>query len=288
VRVTDNLQLRPREYVVLLKGVEIARFELHFDSVLAIKAGHANGVIEGVACKEPAFGLDGLWVPQEQSDKARLLGYTVVDSANVVATHLTELIRRHSHELFTRQDADGLLQRIKDENPKLIEDLVPQMMSLSIVQKVLQNLLRERVSIRDAVSILEALSEAGSATKNPTLLTEYVRQALGRSVVRPYLDDNGDLPAYLLGPALESLLQAGVEHNEQGSRLTMDPAALGEAARQIKKTVGELHGPTALVCSSAVRFAVRQLVESDMPLLAAISHAEVPAAARVVSLGAIG
>ncbi len=288
VRVTDNLQLKPREYVVLLKGMEIARFELYSDSVLAIKAGHANGVIEGVPCKEPAFGLDGLWVPQEQSDKARLLGYTVVDAANVVATHLTELIRRHSHELFTRQDADGLLQRIKDENPKLIEDLVPQLMSLSIVQKVLQNLLRERVSIRDAVSILEALSEAGSATKNPTLLTEYVRQALGRSVVRPYLDDNGDLPAYLLGPSLESLLQAGVEHNEQGSRLTMDPAALGEAARQIKKTVGELHGPTALVCSSSVRFAVRQLVESDMPLLAAISHAEVPATVRVVSLGAVG
>jgi flagellar biosynthesis protein FlhA len=288
VRVTDNLQLKPREYVVLLKGVEIARFELYSDSVLAIKAGHANGVIEGVACKEPAFGLDGLWVPQEQSDKARLLGYTVVDSANVVATHLTELIRRHSHELFTRQDADGLLQRIKDENPKLIEDLVPQMMSLSIVQKVLQNLLRERVSIRDAVSILEALSEAGSATKNPTLLTEYVRQALGRSVVQQYIDEKGDLPAYLLGPSLEALLQAGVEHNEQGSRLSMDPAALGEAARQIKKTVGDLHGPAALVCSSAVRFAVRQLVESDMPLLAAISHAEVPATARVVSLGAIG
>ncbi len=288
VRVTDNLQLKPREYVVLLKGVEIARFELYADSVLAIKAGHPNGVIEGVACKEPAFGLEGLWVPQEQADKARLLGYTVVDSANVVATHLTELIRRHSHELFTRQDADGLLQRVKDENPKLIEDLVPQMMSLSIVQKVLQNLLRERVSIRDAVSILEALSEAGAATKNPTLLTEYVRQALGRSVVQPYLNDKGDLPAYLLGPSLESLLQAGVEHNEQGSRLSMDPAALGEAARQIKKTVGVLHGPAALVCSSSVRFAVRQLVESDMPLLAAISHAEVPANARLISLGAIG
>jgi flagellar biosynthesis protein FlhA len=288
VRVTDNLQLKPREYVVLLKGVEIARFALYSDSVLAIKAGHADGTIEGVPCKEPAFGLDGLWVPQSQSDKARLLGYTVVDSSNVVATHLTELIRRHSHELFTRQDTDGLLQRIKDENPKLIEDLVPQLMSLSIVQKVLQNLLRERVSIRDAVSILEALSEAGAATKNPTLLTEYVRQALGRSVVRPYLDDKGDLPAYLLGPSLEALLQAGVEHNEQGSRLSMDPVALGEAARQIKKTVGNLHGPTALVCSSAVRFAVRQLVESDMPLLAAISHAEVPAAARVVSLGTIG
>lgn len=288
VRVTDNLHLKPREYVVLLKGVEIARFELHADSVLAIKAGHANGVLEGIPCKEPAFGLDGLWMPQEQSDKARLLGYTVVDSANIVATHLTELIRRHSHELFTRQDADGLLRRIKDENPKLIEDLVPQLMSLSIVQKVLQNLLRERVSIRDAVSILEALSEAGSATKNTTLLTEYVRQALGRSVVQPYLDDKGDLPAYLLGPSLEALLQAGVEHSEQGSRLSMDPAALGEAARQIKKAVGDLHGPAALVCSSSVRFAVRQLLESDMPLLAAISHAEVPAAARVVSLGTIG
>ncbi len=288
VRVTDNLQLKPREYVVLLKGIEVARYELQAESVLAIKAGHGKGAIEGVACKEPAFGLDGLWVPQEQSDKARLLGYTVVDSANVVATHLTEIIRRFSHELFTRQDADSLLQRIKDDNPKLIEDLVPQLMSLSIVQKVLQNLLRERVSIRDAVSILEALSEAGAATKNPTLLSEYVRQALSRSVVRPYLDDDGRMTAYLLGASLEALLQAGVEHNEQGSRLVLDPSALGDAAREIKKVVGELHGPAALVCSSTVRFAVRQLVESEMPLLAAISHAEIPPNVQVVSLGEIG
>lgn len=288
VRVTDNLQLKPREYVMNLKGIEIARYELHSDSVLAIKAGHGKGTLEGIACKEPAFGMDGLWVPQEQSDKARLLGYTVVDAANVVATHLTEIIRRHAHELFSRQDTDGLLQRIKDENPKLIEDLVPQLMSLSIVQKVMQNLLRERVSIRDAVSILEALSEAGTATKNPTLLTEYVRQALSRSIARPYLDDNGDMPAYLLGPALESILQSGIEHNEQGSRLVLDPTALADVARKIGKTIGQLHSPTPLVCSSSVRFAVRQLVEHDVPLLAAISHAEVPPNIRVISLGTVG
>jgi flagellar biosynthesis protein FlhA len=288
VRVTDNLQLKPREYVVLLKGAEIARYELQAESVLAIKAGHGKAVIEGVPCKEPAFGLEGLWVPQEQSDKARLLGYTVVDSANVVATHLTEIIRRYSHELFTRQDADSLLQRVKDENPKLIEDIVPQMMSLSIVQKVLQNLLRERVSIRDSVSILEALSEAGAATKNPTLLSEYVRQALSRNLVGPYLGDDGRMTAYLLGSSLEAVLQAGVEHTEQGSRLVLDPSALGDAAREIKKAVGDLHGPAALICSSSVRFAVRQLIESEMPLLAAISHAEVPANVQVVSLGEIG
>ncbi len=256
--------------------------------MLAIKAGASSGEIEGLVCKEPAFGLDALWLPQEQADKARLLGYTVVDAANVVATHLTEIIRRHSHELLTRQDADGLLARIRDEHPKLVEELTPQLMSLSIVQKVLQNLLRERVSIRDGVSILEALSEAGAATKNPALLTEYVRQALARSLVKTYLDDRGKMPAYLLGESLESLLQAGIEHNEQGSRLTIDPAALGDVVRQIRAVVGDLQGPTALVCSSSVRFAVRQLVENDIPLLAAISHAEIPPHVEVVSMGVIG
>ncbi len=287
VRVTDNLELKPREYVVLLKGAEIARFELHPESTLAILPKAADKQLEGVPCQEPAFGLPALWVPQQQADKARLLGYTVVDPANVVATHLAELIRRHAHELMNRQEAQAMLDRIRDEHPKLVEDLVPKLLPLSLLQRVLQNLLRERVSIRDAVTILEALAEASTATKNPTLLTEFVRQALSRSLVRPYLNDRGELPAYLLDPSLEQTIQSGIEHNEQGSRLTLAPDVLGDVVKRIIKAVGPLKGPTPLLCSTGVRFAVRQIVETDLPLLAVLSHAEAPPNARIVSLGRV-
>ena len=223
VRVTDNLSLKPREYVVLLKGAEIARFELQPESTLAILPQASDKRIEGVPCEEPAFGLPALWVPQQQADKARLLGYTVVDPANVVATHLAELIRRHAHELMSRQAAQELLDRVRDEHPKLVEDLVPKLLPLSLLQRVLQNLLRERASIRDAVTVLEALAEASAATKNPTLLTEFVRQALSRSLVRPYLNDRGELAAYLLDPALER--DHPRCHRAQRAGLTAEPVA---------------------------------------------------------------
>ena len=149
--------------------------------------------IEGIATKEPAFGIPAVWVSSENIDAARKAGYTIVDATSVLGTHLGELIRRHAHELFSRQDAKKLLDRVAEDNPKIVEDLVPKLLSFAAVQKVLQNLLRERVSIRDAASILEALGEAALITKNTTLLTEYVRQAVRRQVVKPYLNDSGDL-----------------------------------------------------------------------------------------------
>ena len=176
-----------------------------------------------------------MWIPAEKTDKARLMGYTVVDPANVVATHLTELIRTHAHELLTRQDADAFMDRVKDEHPKLIEDLVPKLMPLSLVQRVLQNLLRERASIRDSLTILEGLAEAGTATKNPTLLTEFIRQALSRSLVRPYMNDKAEMPAYLLDPVIEQSIQSGIEHNETSSRLNLAPETLRDLLERIKR-----------------------------------------------------
>ncbi len=287
VRVTDNLSLKAREYVVLLKGAEIARFELQAGASLAIDPGQARGEIEGAACEEPAFGLPAVWIPADQSDKARMMGFTVVDSANVVATHLAELIRAHAHELLSRQDADAYLDRVREQNPKLIEDLVPKLMPLSLVQRVLQSLLRERVSIRDALTVLEALAEGGVATKNPTLLTEFVRQSLSRTLVKPYLNDSGELPAFLLDAGLEREIQNGVEHNEQSSRLALPPEVVRELIEKVKAKVGAPHGPTALLCGTPVRFAVRQILEADLPLLAALSHAEAPPHVNVVSLGTV-
>src|SRR5436190_11625580 len=214
VRVTDNLALSAREYAIRLKGVEIARFELKQGCELAIRPSGAfdeRKAIEGIATLEPAFGIPALWVRSEQAEMARGVGYTVVDASNVIGTHLMEIIRRHSHELFSRQDAKKLLDRVSEENPKIVEDLVPKLLSLAVLQRVLQNLLRERVSIRDAVSILEALGEAGNVTRNPVLLTEYVRQALGRAIVQPYLGPKGDLPAYFLDSSVEQAIETSVE-----------------------------------------------------------------------------
>jgi len=287
VRVTDNLALRPREYVVNLKGAEIARFELAPDASLAIAAGQTQGDLAGESCREPAFGLPATWIAVTESDRARLLGYTVVDPANVVATHLTELIRTHAHELLTRQDADAYLGRLKVHHGKLIEDLTPKLLSLSTVQRVLQNLLRERVSIRDGVTILEALAEGGAATKNPTLLTEFVRQSLSRTLVKPYLNDKGQLPVYVMDPSLETPIERGVEHGEQNSRVAVEPDALRQVLERVKEAVGQVSGPMALLCSTPVRFAVRQALEAEIPLLAAISHAEVPPQTPIVSIGTV-
>lgn len=287
VRVTDNLSLKSREYVVQLKSAEIARFELQPNSELAINPGQAQGKLDGTPCQEPAFGLPAIWIAPKEVDKARVMGYTVVDPSNVLATHLTELIRLHAHEIFTRQDADRFLARVGDENPKLIEDLVPKLMPLSLAQRVLQNLLRERVSIRDGVTILEALAEAGNATKNPALLTEFVRQAMPRAVVQPYLNEQGEMPAHFLDASLEQIVQNSLEHTEFTSRLALAPKTIGELLEKVKTAVGEMQGPTVLICSAASRYAVRQIVEAELPLLAVISHGEVPPQVKVVSLGLV-
>ncbi len=287
VRVTDNLSLKSREYVVLLKGAEIARFELQPGTELAINPGQAQGKLTGTDCREPAFGLPTLWIAPSEVDKARVMGYTVVDAANVVATHLTELIRTFAHELFTRQETNRHLDRIREENPKLIEDLVPKLVAPSIVQRIYQNLLRERVSIRDGVTILEALAEAAGTTKNPTLLTEFVRQSLSRTIVKPYLNEQGELPVFFLDPAIEQTIQSGIEHSEVTTRLGLAPRTLTEVLEKVKKGVGSLQGPAVMLCSASVRFAVRQIVESELSLLAVLSHGEIPPNVRVVSLGRV-
>ena len=191
VRVVDNIALKAHEYVVLLKGAEIGRYELPPGCELAIPVGKADPPPGGKQSKEPAFGMTGWWVPADQADAARRKGFTVVDAVSVMGTHLSELIRSYAHELFSRQDAKRFLDRVAAEHPKVVEDLVPKLLPLSAVQRVLQNLLRERVSIRDSVTIVEALGEAAVTIRNPILITEYVRQCLRRIVVKPYLKKTG-------------------------------------------------------------------------------------------------
>jgi flagellar biosynthesis protein FlhA len=287
VRVADNLSLRSREYSVLLKGAEIGRYELPQGCELAIPIGSGKPPVEGQATREPAFGMTAWWVPAERAERARTAGCTVVDGISVLGTHLSELIRRHAHELFSRQDAKRVLDRVAVENPKVVEDLVPKTMSLALVQRVLQNLMRERVSIRDAVSILEALGEAAAVTRNPILLTEYVRQAIRRSVVKPYLGRGGELTAWFVDPAIEQTVETAVQHGEQNSHLTLAPQTIRDLLNRIAARVPSPEAPVVVVTSSGARYFLRQITESSLPNLYFVAHNEVPPGLRVQSLGTI-
>ena len=287
VRVTDNLSLKAREYSISLKSVEIGRFELPAGMDLAIAATGNLPPINGVPTKEPAFGIPAFWITPDQNDSAKSKGYTVVDSISIIGTHLSELIRRHAHELLNRQDAKGILDRVAEENPKVVEDLVPKLLSLASVQRVLQNLLRERVSIRDASSILEALSEGAAITKNAVLLTEYVRQTIRRLLVKPYVNSSGEILAYFLDAGLEQSLESGIDHSENTSVLNVNPVTVREIADRISKAVGVAEANTTIVCGSACRFFVRQILETTLPNLVVLAHSEIPTGVKVRPLGVI-
>jgi flagellar biosynthesis protein FlhA len=287
IRVTDNLSLKSREYLILLKGVEISRYEMPQGCELAIPTGRGDTTLAGQTTREPAFGMPALWIPAEQVERARQSGYTVVDAVNVLGTHLAELIRRHSHELFSRQDAKKLLDRVAIEHPKVVEDLVPKLLPLAAVQKVLQNLLRERVSIRDGVSILEALGEAAGVTRNPVLLTEYVRQTIRRTVVKPYVNRSGEIFAWFLDPSIERAVESAVEHAEQSSHLNLAPPAVRDILNRMTAKIPASETPVVAITSSGARYFLRQIVEPAMPNLFFLAHNEVPPGQRVQSLGTV-
>jgi flagellar biosynthesis protein FlhA len=287
VRVTDNLSLRSREYVVLLKGSEIGRYEILPGCELAIPTAKADKNFMGQQTREPAFGLPALWVPAERVDAARAAGYTVVDPVNVIGTHFAELMRQYAHEMLSRQDTKLYCDRVGQEHPKLIEDLVPKLLSLAVIQKVLQNLLRERVSIRDGVSILEALGEAAPTTKNPVLLTEYVRQAIRRTVVKPYLNQRGELMAYLLDPSTEQTIESAVQHTDHNSVLVLAPQLAREIVSQIERKLERREVPVVILTSSGGRYFLRQMLEPTLSNVFPLSHNEIPAGLKLVSLGTI-
>jgi flagellar biosynthesis protein FlhA len=286
VKVKDDVALRSREYVIQMRGMEIARYELMQGHELAIASGTADTGIAGKPAKDPAFGLPALWVRKDQADAARGAGYTVVDPVSIIGTHLTEVVRRHAHELFTRQDAKTYCDRVAQENPKLIEDLVPKLLSLATIQRVLQNLLRERVPIRDAVGILEAMGEAAQTTKNPVLLTEYVRQSIRRAITQPLVTAQGELPAYLLDSTLDRAVESSVEHGEWNSVAGMSPEIISDILAKLKRRV-ERTEAAAIVTSSGARYFLRQIAESSLPNLTVLSHNEIPPEVKVRSRGVI-
>ena len=287
VRVTDNLNLRAREYVISLKGVEIARYELPQGCELAIQTGTVARTVDGKPTRDPAFGIPAVWIPSASVEAAKSAGYTVVDAISVMGTHLAELVRRHAHELLSRQDTKKVLDRVTEENPKAVEDLVPKLLSMAVVQKVLQNLLRERVSIRDAGSIVEALGEAAAITKNPVLLTEYVRQAIRRTVVQPFLNPQGDLPAYLFEGAIDQAVESAIEHGENMSHLGLAPQRIRDILDRIGRAMPSSEGPVVALAGSGARHFLRQIAETSFQNLTILSHSEIPPGVKVISLGVI-
>jgi flagellar biosynthesis protein FlhA len=286
VKVKDNVALRSREYVIQMRGIEIARFELLQGHELAIPSGNPDPSLQGKATVDPAFGLPAIWIRQDQVDRARSSGYTVVDATSVIGTHLTEVVRRHAHELFTRQDAKVFCDRVAQENPKVIEDLVPKLLPLATIQRVIQNMLRERVPIRDGVGILEALGEAAHSSKNPVLLTEYVRQAVRRAIVKQIVNPQGEVPAYLMDPSIERAIESSVEHGEMNSVLTMAPDGIRDILSRLGRQIAKAES-AVVITSSGSRYFLRQIAESSMPGVTVLSHNELPTDVKVRSRGVI-
>jgi len=290
IHITDNMKLKPREYVVYLRGVEIARWEMFQDRVLAISSEPNAAPLDGIDAREPAFGSAAKWIVAGLQDHALTRGYVVVDQTSVLATHLAEIVRQNAHELLTRQETKRLLDALSESQPKLVEELVPRVLSLGEVQKVLQQLLREQVSIRDLSTILEVLLDAAPVNKAPISLVESVRQRLGRSLVQPLLSEQKKLKVVTLDPAIEHELQHTFE--PQSSALRSSGATVTSLQRileGIQKSIGDraVQNSITLLCSSPARFHLRRLLEPFLPRVVVLSPAEIPATVTVQSLGVV-
>lgn len=289
IRIRDNMQLKPNEYVIKIRGVEVGRGELIVDYYLAMNPGTAKEKIEGIETKEPAFGLPALWIPPEQRERAEWLGYTVVDPPAVLATHLTEIIKRHAAELLTRQEVQNLIDLVKGQHPALIEEL-NRALSLGDIQKVLQGLLREGVPIRDLVTIFETLADYGRLIKDIDLLIEYVRQALSRQISKMYQTSEGFIPVVTLGPELEEQIKSSIQRTEAGISLAMDPRKVRGIVEKIAVEVEKLASlgyHPVLLCHPSVRPYLRKILEGVLPQVAVISYNEVASGVEIRSMGMV-
>ena len=290
IHIRDNLQLKPGGYRILIKGVEVAGAELMVGYQLALAPGDTLRQIEGIPTREPTFNLPALWIPANKKEEAQHLGYTVVNLASVVATHLSEVIRNHCHELLGRQDVQKLLDRQAQTNPKVVEELVPGLLSLGGIQKVLQNLVQERVSVRDLLTILETLADYAPFTKDPDILTEYVRQRLGRALTKPLETAENKIMVYSLDPFIEDMVKDSLQKTDYGVFLAMAPEAAQEIITSLQEAVDKATAQNLqpiIVCSPGVRRHLRRLVERHLPTLRVLSHHELVTEAKIQSLGVV-
>jgi flagellar biosynthesis protein FlhA len=290
VRIRDNMQLEPNQYVMKIRGTTIAQGTLMPEHWLAMDSGAATGPVEGVKTKEPAFGLAAFWVVEGQKQRAEALGYTVVDAATVLATHLTEVIKQHAHELLTRDEVNNLIKTLKETSPSVVEEVVPAVMKPGEVQKVLQNLLKEGVSIRDLGTILETIGDFAPRSKDPEVLTEYVRNALARTICRQHVERDGKMYVITLDPKLEDVIKGAIERTDRGSFLALTPPMVSKIAERVGKEVEKLvtagHTPVVL-CSPQVRAQMKKIADTIQPGIAVLSYNEIIRDIQVEALGMV-
>ena len=277
IHIRDNLQLNSSEYQILLKGVKIAGSGLMVNHYLAMDPGDATRKIGGIETKEPAFNIPACWIPEERKEEAKLAGYTVVDDATIMATHLTEVLRKHASELLGRQEVQNLLDNLSKTYPKAVEELVPNLLSLGAVQKVLQNLLEERISIRDLLTIVETLADCALLTKDPDLLTEYVRNKMSRSFISPHIGEDGYLKLITISQNVEDLLLKGIQNTEHGSYLSVDPNIADSIISSIKKETEKAMSKNIqpiLLTTPLIRRHLRKMIEYFVPSLMVLSQSE--------------
>src|SRR5882672_8234028 len=290
VRIRDNDTLDPNSYAIKIRGLVVATGSLRPDRVLAMESGAVSGTLDGIATREPAFGLKGYWITAELKPTAEVLGYQVADAGTVLSTHLTETIKRYAHELLTRDEVNNLIKTLKEESPAVVEEVVPAVLKPGEIQKVLQNLLREGVSIRDLGTILETLGDYGMRIKDPEVLTEYVRNSLARTICRSHVSADGRIRVITLDPKLEDLIKSSTERSERGSIVALSPAMVGRIADRLAKEISKLaaagHEPVIL-CSPQVRAQVRKIAETVQPGITVLSYNEIVQDAKVESLGMV-
>ena len=290
IRLRDNIQLNPNQYIIKIKGIQVSEGEILFDHYMAMNPGFVEEEISGIPTFEPSFHLPAIWITESQRERAESVGYTVVDPPSIIATHLTEIIRQYLADLLTRQDVQNLVNNVKESNPSLVEELVPKLLGLGDIQKVLQNLLKEGISVRDLVTIFETLADHAATTRDTDILTEYVRQSLKRAISNKYFPINETTSVVTLDPKLEQEIMGSVKQTEQGAYLTLDPDKTKTIMASVEMEVGKLEklGKNPIVITSPiVRMYFKRLTEDYYKDLVVVSYNEIDANVELQSVGMV-
>ena len=290
IRLRDNIQLNPNQYIIKIKGIQVSEGEILFDHYMAMNPGFVEEEISGIPTFEPSFHLPAIWITESQRERAESLGYTVVDPPSIIATHLTEIIRTHIAELLTRQDVQNLINNIKESNPTLVDELVPKLLGVGEIQKVLQNLLAEGISIRDLLSIFETLADHAAVTRDTDVLTEYVRQTLKRAISNKYFPANEATSVVTLDPKIEQEIMASVKQTEQGAYLTLEPERIRSIVNAVETEVGKLEnmGKNPIVITSPiVRMYFKKMTEDYIKDLIVVSYSEIDSSVELQSVGMV-
>ncbi len=290
IRLRDNIQLNPNQYIIKIKGIQVSEGEILFDHYMAMNPGYVEDEITGIPTLEPAFHLEAMWITESQRERAESLGYTVVDPPSIIATHLTEVIKHHLDELLTRQDVQNLIDNIKESNKTLVDELVPKLLGVGDIQKVLQNLLREGISIRDLVTIFETLADYAATSRDTDILTEYVRQSLKRAISNKYFGDENMTEVITLDPKIEQMIMGSIKQTEQGAYISLDPAVtkkiLNATEAEIQKLENKGLNPI-IITSPIVRMYFKKMTSEYFKDLVVISYNEIDSDIELKSIGVV-